>query len=411
MQAPTLGQNIQTARRAQNLSQEALAEKIGVSRQALGKWEKDAALPGLDNLQALAQVLGCPVDRLLGTVPAAEADREAPPAPALTAEAMQALLDAHAAAGRRGERRRWTVLAAVGLAAVLAAAAALGYAYRQLDAANGRLETLGQRLNGLADQLDATGARMDELQTAVRKGESAVLDWQWLPAEPAAGQSETNILVTPRSWVPGLSASLLLDHGDETEVVEMTAIEASGRLSASPRLTVGESYTLSVRLFDADGKATVETLGELCLTDDLLEPVLAWSDGGDTLFGGFRAKADGEGWQVSLSWLCPEVAVVSMPPWMDVDGGTVQLYIDGVLADSAPLTFPGGEPLPAVERIAGGEPLPAVERIAGGVWQAQFDPDRTYPCRDLASVQWVAELTADGAPVWRSEPLALHKLG
>lgn len=32
----TLGQNIQNARRAQGLSQEALAEKIGVSRQALG---------------------------------------------------------------------------------------------------------------------------------------------------------------------------------------------------------------------------------------------------------------------------------------------------------------------------------------------------------------------------------------
>ena len=46
----TLGQNIQTARRAKGLSQEALAERIGVSRQALGKWEKDTALPGLDNL-------------------------------------------------------------------------------------------------------------------------------------------------------------------------------------------------------------------------------------------------------------------------------------------------------------------------------------------------------------------------
>ena len=34
----TLGQNIQTARRAKGLSQEALAERIGVSRQALGKW-------------------------------------------------------------------------------------------------------------------------------------------------------------------------------------------------------------------------------------------------------------------------------------------------------------------------------------------------------------------------------------
>ena len=54
----TLGQNLQAARKAKGLSQETLAEQIGVSRQALGKWEKDTALPGLDNLQAAAQVLG-----------------------------------------------------------------------------------------------------------------------------------------------------------------------------------------------------------------------------------------------------------------------------------------------------------------------------------------------------------------
>ena len=55
----TLGQNLQAARKAKGLSQETLAEQIGVSRQALGKWEKDIALPGLDNLQAAAQVWAC----------------------------------------------------------------------------------------------------------------------------------------------------------------------------------------------------------------------------------------------------------------------------------------------------------------------------------------------------------------
>ncbi len=93
----TLGQNIQTARRAKGLSQEALAERIGVSRQALGKWEKDTALPGLDNLQALAAELGTGVDALLG----AEAGRP-----------RRACRDAGCTAGpagrprRRGKRRR-----------------------------------------------------------------------------------------------------------------------------------------------------------------------------------------------------------------------------------------------------------------------------------------------------------------
>ena len=55
----TLGQNLQAARKAKGLSQETLAEQIGVSRQALGKWEKDIALPGLDNLQAAATAESC----------------------------------------------------------------------------------------------------------------------------------------------------------------------------------------------------------------------------------------------------------------------------------------------------------------------------------------------------------------
>ena len=63
----TLGQNIQAARKAKGLSQETLAEKIGVSRQALGKWEKDTALPGLDNLQAPPAVGRCGRGRICDT--------------------------------------------------------------------------------------------------------------------------------------------------------------------------------------------------------------------------------------------------------------------------------------------------------------------------------------------------------
>ena len=96
----TLGQNIQAARKAKGLSQETLAEKVGVSRQALGKWEKDTALPGLDNLQELAAELGTGVDALLGTEPSA------PAAPAVPLDAMRDPLSARAAADKRRRRRR-----------------------------------------------------------------------------------------------------------------------------------------------------------------------------------------------------------------------------------------------------------------------------------------------------------------
>ena len=45
-------------RKKNNLSQEELAAKIGVSRQAVSKWERAEASPDTDNLILLAQQIG-----------------------------------------------------------------------------------------------------------------------------------------------------------------------------------------------------------------------------------------------------------------------------------------------------------------------------------------------------------------
>lgn len=63
--------NIETAnrllqyRKKHNLSQEELAAKIGVSRQAISKWERAEASPDTDNLVLLAELYGVSLDELL----------------------------------------------------------------------------------------------------------------------------------------------------------------------------------------------------------------------------------------------------------------------------------------------------------------------------------------------------------
>ena len=63
--------NIETAKRlyeyrkAHGFSQEELAAKIGVSRQAISKWESSESSPDTDNLIALAQLYGVSLDTLL----------------------------------------------------------------------------------------------------------------------------------------------------------------------------------------------------------------------------------------------------------------------------------------------------------------------------------------------------------
>lgn len=65
--------NLLTATRLQELrkmngySQEVLAEKLGVSRQSISKWERAEASPEIDNLMALAKIYGITVDDLLDT--------------------------------------------------------------------------------------------------------------------------------------------------------------------------------------------------------------------------------------------------------------------------------------------------------------------------------------------------------
>lgn len=67
-------------RKQNNLSQEALAEKLGISRQAVSKWERAEASPDTDNLILLARLYGVSLDELLKTedeIPMPEEEKEA----------------------------------------------------------------------------------------------------------------------------------------------------------------------------------------------------------------------------------------------------------------------------------------------------------------------------------------------
>ena len=82
----TMGQRIAHQRKGLGLSQEALGDQLGVSRQSIYKWESDSALPEIDKLIALSRLFGVSVGWLLGV--------GEPPAPA------------DAPAGAEGELRR-----------------------------------------------------------------------------------------------------------------------------------------------------------------------------------------------------------------------------------------------------------------------------------------------------------------
>lgn len=66
-----LNEKIQYYRKQSRLSQEALAAQVGVSRQAVSKWELGDAVPEVDKLMALAKAFGVTTDALLSPDPPA----------------------------------------------------------------------------------------------------------------------------------------------------------------------------------------------------------------------------------------------------------------------------------------------------------------------------------------------------
>ena len=60
-----LHEKIYTLRKGQNLSQEALSEKLGVSRQSVSKWETGEATPEVTKLLSLSKIFGVTTDYLL----------------------------------------------------------------------------------------------------------------------------------------------------------------------------------------------------------------------------------------------------------------------------------------------------------------------------------------------------------
>lgn len=61
----TFAEKLKSIRRQADMSQEQLAEKLGVSRQAVTKWETDTGIPDIENIMAISALFDISIDRLL----------------------------------------------------------------------------------------------------------------------------------------------------------------------------------------------------------------------------------------------------------------------------------------------------------------------------------------------------------
>ena len=185
----TLGRRIQEARKAAGLSQESLGERLGVSRQAVSKWEADTSVPELENLIAMSRIFGVTIGALLGVepeaaeepseegapeAPGAEAASSVPPGELTDRElaAVEAIVQKYLEAAQRprwSQRKRLAVWCAAGaavLAAVLGVRSGFSALERQLNQVQSRVEGIETGYSYQINNLSGTLVSASHLLTA-----------------------------------------------------------------------------------------------------------------------------------------------------------------------------------------------------------------------------------------------------
>lgn len=160
----TIGQRIAECRRQLGLSQESLGEKMGVSRQAISKWEADAALPEIDKLIALSKLFGVTVGWLLGVEELPQPEQE--PLTEEQLNAMEQLIKLYATpAPQKTDKTRMLPLLLSGLALILAMATALSCLtnHNQMSSS---VAGLFHQVSILQNGYDSARAQIKDLETA-----------------------------------------------------------------------------------------------------------------------------------------------------------------------------------------------------------------------------------------------------
>ena len=98
----TLGKRIMQHRKNMGLTQDQLAERLGVTAQAVSKWENDQSCPDINMLPRLAELFGTTTDALLGRETVYEAEVVHKRQPEETEEEKNGGWEFHWDAGRRG---------------------------------------------------------------------------------------------------------------------------------------------------------------------------------------------------------------------------------------------------------------------------------------------------------------------
>lgn len=169
----TLGQRIQELRKQAGLSQEALGEALGVSRQAVSKWEGDNGIPELDTLIAMSRLFGVTLGQLLG-VEEPEPKKEA--APSAEEEKVEAILRRYVEESHQHEPPKkwigWQWPLAVGCVLLVVVIVL----FAQISQVKENIDSLWSNVSDMDTTISNVRNQMGDLSSNIRDQISAALE-------------------------------------------------------------------------------------------------------------------------------------------------------------------------------------------------------------------------------------------
>lgn len=320
----TIGQRVAQKRKELGLSQEALGNTLGVSRQSIYKWESDSALPEIDKLIALSRLFGVSVGWLLGVEEPAEAD-EAEAAgtdtgsiPKATAgeltEAQLRMVEEiaaryTAALPKPPSRRRQKVLKAAVIIGVLCLISSLYSLSERLDRMDQQYGNLQNNITRVETTVNSQiGSISNRVEEILKAQNSLVADYgvEIVSTNLTENRVVFSVRAVPKTYSDGMNVTFSVDNGtggiNNTQGTPSSGGAFTGTLAC--RLT--DSITISAVFTAADGTRQTQLLDQFEGLYSVSLPTVDLMNYGSGEILGLKA---GENGLVTL----PEVYITARP--------------------------------------------------------------------------------------------------
>lgn len=235
----TTGQRIAQCRKQLNLSQEGLGEKVGVSRQAISKWEADATLPDIDKLIALSRLFQVSVGWLLGV----EEQPEPMPEKAQISEELLLKIEEIV---RRSQPEKKRLSKGKKLLLILAAVALLWGGTRlirewrdtryQVEYLSAQIANSNRQDDSILRKLNGLESRIDSINTSVQEAAASLASYEFNVIPNIEEQyARVEITTFPKNWNEDWSATINVRHDGALSVTQQCHWDGSA-LNAAVKL-------------------------------------------------------------------------------------------------------------------------------------------------------------------------------